>query len=76
MAVAVCIIVPTAMHAAFWISADFGMQKSKSGRYPENPEKIGKGATGNHVKTWRHDRLLSAAGKSGTDYLSNHRTVK
>ena len=28
MAVAVCIIVPTAMHAAFWISADFGMQKN------------------------------------------------
>lgn len=27
MAVAVCIIVPTAMHAAFWISADFGTQK-------------------------------------------------
>lgn len=72
MAVAVCIIVPTAMHAAFWISADFGTQKIKSGRYPENPEKIGKGATGNHFKTWRHDRLLSADGKSGTDYLSNH----
>ena len=27
MAVAVCIIVPTAMHAAFWISADFRTQK-------------------------------------------------
>lgn len=53
------------------------MQKIQvSGRQPKNQEKIGKGAAGNHFKTWRHDRLLSAGGTSGTGYLSNHRTVK